>query len=489
MPLTLFWLILFQVTHLSMAEVTISNYRLDGPRNASSINSGLANAVWWRPPIRRQKLEALSKRGNARAIRDTTLWLALTAISGYWLYITWLSWWSFMLFLCYGGLYGGASDSRWHECGHGTAFKSGMLNNLVYYLASFMLWREPTVWRWSHYRHHTDTIIVGRDYEIAYPRPTKVWMLPVIFSHLLNGPKLFLRITKHATGRIDSQVADYVPASEFRKVIWEARIFLLINLGALSASLILWSIFPILLIGLPTIYGAWLFVFFGLTQHAGLQEDVLDHRENTRTVLMNPISRFLYSNMNYHLEHHLFPEVPYYSLPSLHGELAPYLPKPSPSCWHAYREILDIFKKQNQNIKAEIVSRDIPDVLSTISSEESILLPKKINFNGDHTLGMVQDLPIGSMRRVEHSSGTYLLCRPSEQEIILSDGVCTHGNALLSDGVLDGLTIECPKHNGRFDLRSGAAIRDPAKKGINLYSWSSDEGTLVTKFQKFKELG
>ena len=313
-------------------------------------------------------------------------------------------------------------------------------------------------------------------------------MLPLTFSHLLNGPKLFLRIVKHATGRIDSEVADYVPASEFRKVFWEARMFLLINLGTLTASLIIWSFFPILLIGLPTIYGAWLFVFFGLTQHAGLREDVLDHRENTRTVLMNPISRFLYSNMNYHLEHHLFPEVPYYSLPSLHEELAPYLPKPSPSCWHAYREILDIFKKQNQDIQAEIVSRGIPDVMSTISSEESILLPKRINFNGDHTLGMVQDLPIGSMRRVEHSSGTYLLCRPSEQEIVLSDGVCTHGNALLSDGVLDGLIIECPKHNGRFDLRSGAAIRDPAKKGINLYSCSSDEGTLVTKFQKFKEL-
>ena len=35
-------------------------------------------------------------------------------------------------------------------------------------------------------------------------------------------------------------------------------------------------------------YGTWLHIVFGLTQHAGLAEDVLDHRHNTRTVYMNP---------------------------------------------------------------------------------------------------------------------------------------------------------------------------------------------------------
>ena len=41
---------------------------------------------------------------------------------------------------------------------------------------------------------------------------------------------------------------------------------------------------------LPSIYGAWLYLVFGLTQHAGLAEDVLDHRLNSRTVYMNPCS-------------------------------------------------------------------------------------------------------------------------------------------------------------------------------------------------------
>ena len=75
-----------------------------------------------------------------------------------------------------------------------------------YYLASFLLWREPTVWKWSHYRHHSDTIIVGRDPEIAFPRPSELKEFPLVFSHLVNGLKLFQRICIHAAGKIDTEV-------------------------------------------------------------------------------------------------------------------------------------------------------------------------------------------------------------------------------------------------------------------------------------------
>ena len=48
---------------------------------------------------------------------------------------------------------------------------------------------------------------------------------------------------------------------------------------------------------------------------------MLDHRLNTRTVKMNVVNRFLYWNMNYHVEHHMFPMVPYHRLPELHEEI------------------------------------------------------------------------------------------------------------------------------------------------------------------------
>src|SRR6202012_5430013 len=56
-------------------------------------------------------------------------------------------------------------------------------------------------------------------------------------------------------------------------------------------------------------------------QHAGLGENVLDHRLNTRTVRMNAVHRFLYWNMNYHVEHHMFPLVPYHRLAGRPAEI------------------------------------------------------------------------------------------------------------------------------------------------------------------------
>ena len=79
---------------------------------------------------------------------------------------------------------------------------------------------------------------------------------------------------------------------------------------------------------------------FSLTQHAGLAEDVLDHRLNCRTVYMNPIFRFIYWDMNYHIEHHMFPMVPYHALGKLHGELKADMPKPYNGLWECYREII-----------------------------------------------------------------------------------------------------------------------------------------------------
>ena len=82
-----------------------------------------------------------------------------------------------------------SSDSRWHECGHGTAFKTRWMNDALYQIASFMVLREPTVWRWSHTRHHTDTIIVGRDPEIVAPRPPDFLALALDVLNLKSGPQ------------------------------------------------------------------------------------------------------------------------------------------------------------------------------------------------------------------------------------------------------------------------------------------------------------
>ena len=47
--------------------------------------------------------------------------------------------------------------------------------------------------------------------------------------------------------------------------------------------------------------------------------------------------------------------------------------------------------------------------------------------------------------------------------------LCTHELALLSDGFLDGCTIECPLHNGRFDVRTGEALSSPVEVDLPIY--------------------
>jgi fatty acid desaturase len=112
-------------------------------------------------------------------------------------------------------------------------------------------------------------------------------------------------------------------------------------------------------VGLPTLYGGWFVILVGLTQHAGLAEDVLDHRLNARTVYMNPIFRFLYLNMNYHVEHHMFPTVPYYALPKLHEAMKADTPPPYPSILAAYREIIPTLARQVKDPAYHVV-RPLP---------------------------------------------------------------------------------------------------------------------------------
>ena len=97
----------------------------------------------------------------------------------------------------------------------------------------------------------------------------------------------------------------------------------------------------------------------GFLQHGGLRDNVTDHRLNTRTVLMNPFSRFIYLNMNYHIEHHMFPLVPYYNLPKLHEVIKDDLPPPNKSICSAYAEMLPIIWKQLQGNEI-FIERHLP---------------------------------------------------------------------------------------------------------------------------------
>jgi fatty acid desaturase len=335
------------------------DYSLTGPLNARAVQIGLANAEWYKSDISRARMKELMQRSDGPATRDTILWIGLMILTGGLGATFWGTWWCVPFFVVYGVLYGSGGDSRWHECGHGTAFKTQWKNEAVYQLACFLMMRNPVVWRWSHSRHHTDTIIVGRDPEIITMRPPEMLKVGLNFFGILDVPQSLWKMLRYAAGKLNNDEKDFIPEGEQPKVIGVARVWTAIYAATIAACFYMGSILPLMLIGLPRMYGAWHHLMTGLTQHIGLAEDVLDHRINCRTMYINPFSRFVYWNMNYHVEHHMFPMVPYHRLPELHKEIRADCPPPYRGFWAAYREIIPTLLRQLKD-PTYFVRRQLP---------------------------------------------------------------------------------------------------------------------------------
>jgi len=453
------------IPHFTPAEEL--DYSLTGVNSTRAIEKGLAEADWYQCPVPRETMRGLLERKDAPALRDTMLWFVLILLSALATYALRHTLWAVVPYLGYCVLYASTSDSRWHESGHGTAFKSDWMNSALYEIASFMVMRESTVWRWSHTRHHSDTLIVGRDPEIAVPRPPDVKGILMSFFNLKGYPRYFKHILLHFCGRMSTEEKMFIPESEFPKIYFRARIYLLIYLASIGATLATRSFVPLLFIGLPNLFGSWLLVVYGLTQHAGLAENVLDHRLNCRTIDMGVVNRFLYWNMNYHIEHHMFPLVPYHSLPALHAIVKDDCPPPCSSLFAAWCEIIPAITRQVKD-PAYHIKRRLPECkprpLQAICSSHI-----KDDVNGWLDACAASELRSGDVLRIDHGRKTYALYRTHEGQLYATDGICTHGNTHLAEGLIIGNTIECPKHNGRFNLMDGSPARVPICRGLATY--------------------
>lgn len=64
-------------------------------------------------------------------------------------------------------------------------------------------------------------------------------------------------------------------------------------------------------------------------------------------------------------------------------------------------------------------------------------------------------------------------------EFYATDNICTHGQARLCDGFLENGEIECPLHQGRFDVRTGKALCAPVTEDIRAYAVKLEEGRVL----------
>ena len=83
--------------------------------------------------------------------------------------------------------------------------------------------------------------------------------------------------------------------------------------------------------------------------------------------------------------------------------------------------------------------------------------------------------------RFDHGGRTFAIYRTDDDRYCASDGFCTHEQAHLSNGLLMGTIIECPKHNGRFDIRTGEAKGAPVCIDLKTYPVKVDGGRVFVR--------
>jgi 3-phenylpropionate/trans-cinnamate dioxygenase ferredoxin subunit len=90
----------------------------------------------------------------------------------------------------------------------------------------------------------------------------------------------------------------------------------------------------------------------------------------------------------------------------------------------------------------------------------------------------VDDIEPEDVIRWDHNGATYALYRTEDNAFFASDGLCTHEQVHLAGGLLVGHLIECPKHNGRFDIRDGSAKRAPVCVALRTHATKVENGII-----------
>ena len=324
---------------------------------------------WYKPNIDKKILKELSKRSDLKGTIDITLFVIALVLSGYLCISSWGTLWSIPALLLYGNIFYCKIISIQHETNHETYFKTRALNKFFYHITSLLGGFEAVRWKWSHFHHHTYTIFTHEevyDYENNSPKPTEP--IRFLLNFLPLGPIINIQkirhfthfeIIKHSFGIITPVVNITVPEKEIKKIINSSRLYVGFWLIIILSSIFFKTWLPIIMLILPPFYGNTILMICGMTQHAGLADNVKDHRKSTRTVIMNPFFSFLYSNMEYHIEHHIFPKIPCHNLKAFHNVVKDQMPTPRKGIINAYKEIIPAIFKQAKD-KNYYLNVDVP---------------------------------------------------------------------------------------------------------------------------------
>jgi 3-phenylpropionate/trans-cinnamate dioxygenase ferredoxin component len=90
----------------------------------------------------------------------------------------------------------------------------------------------------------------------------------------------------------------------------------------------------------------------------------------------------------------------------------------------------------------------------------------------------LDELVVGTARRLDLNGEPLCVVRTAAAVHVVDD-VCPHADVSLSDGDVDGTTIECWLHGSRFDLVTGAPSGPPATTPVTVYPVSIEDGLVL----------
>jgi fatty acid desaturase len=313
---------------------------------------------WYKSPIEAQVLKQLMRTSDIEGFKQAGGHLLLWIITGslsFFLFTTlhqdnWFYGLPLLLVALFahgtvGSFFAGTAV---HELSHKTVFKTKWINELFLHLYGFLAWADPLHFRPSHIKHHQVTVHLHHDGEVELPMTLPVFNWQFWLGSLAWNPKSswwrLRQLWRRASGRLDNDWMENVipennPVARRQHQNWARRTLV----GHLVLAVVFIATghwFLIFIFNLGTHYCGWLSFLCGFTQHYGMTPNVPDHRLSCRTMLLSPVPAFLYWNMQYHVEHHMFPAVPFYQLPKLRQAIAFDLPPATVGLVETWKEIL-----------------------------------------------------------------------------------------------------------------------------------------------------
>lgn len=201
-----------------------------------------------------------------------------------------------------------------HEAVHGTLSRNKWINGILGALCAWPVWQNYSAYRVLHLEHHAD---LGGEHDPDHYSNYTRWTWGVF---TLNWMRLLIGYPVYITA---------IPFLGWKHGTWKARAGIAVEIACCaSLAWLVWRTLPASWL-LHAWLGPMLFINTMVNIRGMSQHTLLEHSDDeilgTRSILTGPIVRFFMCNENYHLEHHLYPGIPWYRLSSAHQLLEPEL--------------------------------------------------------------------------------------------------------------------------------------------------------------------